>query len=60
MLCVKKRLCQKSSDKMSTTLDHTEFKGVESEEVKLFLPLFMLIMNVIKVSRDIKVEFMLN
>ena len=27
MLCVKKRLCQKSSDKMSTTLDDTEFKG---------------------------------
>ena len=40
---------------MSMTLDDTEFKGVESEEVNLYLPLFSLIMDVIKVSRDMMV-----
>ena len=45
---------------MSTTLDDTEFKGVENEEVNLYLPLFTLIMDKIKVSRDIRVYFKLN
>ena len=56
-------LCQKSSDKMRNRRQiksNLKFKRAKKLKVKLFLPKYAIIMDVIKVPRDVTVKFRLN